>query len=299
MKYGGFVNPSTAYEKTKKYALRIEELGFDSIHCPDHLIGMNAPPQQRPEDPFFEAWTIITALAVETQKIKIGHIVLCNSFRNPALLAKMISTLDHISNGRVLAWIGAGWYKKEYRQYSYPFPKAGIRVSQLEEALTIYKKMFTEDKVTFEGRFYTLKRTLNNPKSIQKPYPQLVVGTLSGTRVVDIACREADGINIPFMFDIAKLPERLSFIKENLKKYNRDPSEFEISLLYPVVLVNSQETMDKIPEGRRSGAFIGFPEDIKERFAELEGLGVKKIITMRITSPDFDHPLDVIKQKIM
>jgi len=299
MKYGGFINPSTSYEKTRKFALRVEELGFDSLHCPDHLIGMNSPPQQRPEDPFFEAWTIITALAVETQKIKIGHIVLCNGFRNPALLAKMISTLDHVSNGRVLAWIGAGWYKKEFRQYSYPFPKAGVRVSQLEEALTIYKKMFTEDKVNFEGRFYTLKRTLNNPKSIQKPYPQLVVGTLSGTRVVDIACREADGINIPFMFDIAKLPERLSFIKENLKKYNRDPSEFEISLLYPVVLVNSQETMDKIPEGRRSGAFIGFPEDIKERFAELEDLGVKKIITMRITSPDFDHPLDVFKQKIM
>jgi len=169
--------------------------------------------------------------------------------------------------------------------------------SQLEEAITIYKKMFTEDKVSFEGRFYTLKRTLNNPKSIQKPYPQLVIGTMSGLRVVDIACREADGINIPFMFDIAKLPERLSLIKENLKKYNRDPSEFEISILYPVLIVNSQEAMEKIPKG--TNVFFGFPEDIKEKFAELEDLGVKKIIAMRISSPDFDHPLDVFKQKIM
>jgi alkanesulfonate monooxygenase SsuD/methylene tetrahydromethanopterin reductase-like flavin-dependent oxidoreductase (luciferase family) len=299
MKYGGFVNPSTTYEKTRQYALRIEELGFDSIHCPDHLIGMNSPPRQRPEDDFFEAWTIITALAVETQKIKIGHVVLCNGFRNPALLAKMISTLDHISNGRVLAWIGAGWYKKEFRQYSFPFPKGGVRVSQLEEAITIYKKMFTEDKASFEGRFYTLKRTLNNPKSIQKPYPQLVIGTMSGTRVVDIACREADGINLPFMVEIPDLPEKLSLINDNLKKYNRDPSEFEISVLYPVILVNTQESLDKIPERSQLNAFVGFPEDIKEKFAKLEDLGVKKVIAMRVMSPDFDHPLDVFKQKIM
>ncbi|MHA1256581.1 MAG: LLM class flavin-dependent oxidoreductase [Promethearchaeota archaeon] len=297
MKYGGFVFPSMDYEKMRKYALKVEELGFDSIHSPDHLIGMNMPPRQRPEDPLFESWTLMTALAVETQKIKIGHVVLCNGFRNPALLAKMISTLDHISNGRVLAWLGAGWYKKEFRQYSYPFPKAGIRVSQLEEAITIYKKMFTEDKVSFEGRFYTLKRTLNNPKSIQKPYPQLVIGTMSGLRVVDIACREADGINIPFMFDIAKLPERLSLIKENLKKYNRDPSEFEISILYPVLIVNSQEAMEKIQKG--TNVFFGFPEDIKEKFAELEDLGVKKIIAMRISSPDFDDPLKVFAEKVM
>jgi len=102
MKYGGFVFPSMDYEKMRKYALKVEELGFDSIHSPDHLIGMNMPPRQRPEDPLFESWTLMTALAVETQKIKIGHVVLCNGFRNPALLAKMISTLDHISNGRVL-----------------------------------------------------------------------------------------------------------------------------------------------------------------------------------------------------
>lgn len=298
MKYGTFVDPSLTYEKAKKFALKVEELGFESIHSPDHFIGMHNPPQRRMEDPWFESMTLMTALAVETQKIKIGHVVLCNSFRNPALLAKMITTLDHISNGRTLIWLGAGWYMIEYRQYGYPFPKAHIRVDQLEETLTIIKKMFTEDKSSFEGKFWTLKNTINNPKPIQKPYPQIVLGT-TGLRMTDIACREADGINIPFMFNIANLPERISLIKENLKKYNRDPSEFEISILYPVVLLKTQEGLEKSPVRGPPNAFIGFPEDIKERFAVLEDLGVKKMITVAVISPEFDDPLKVFAEKVM
>ncbi len=293
MKFGSFVIPSRSYEKLRKFALKVEELGFDSIHCPDHLIG-----QQQKEDPWLEAMTLITALAVETRKIKLSFAVLCNSFRNPAYLAKVISTLDHISNGRVLMWLGAGWNKQEYRQYGYPFPKAHVRVDQLEEALTIYKKMFTEDKFTFEGKYWTLKRTLNNPKPIQKPYPQIVLGT-TGLRMTDIACREADGINIMFAYQMKDLPERISLIKENLKKYNRDLSEFEISLLYPVTLVKTQEELEKFSERERTNAFIGFPEDIKERFAVLEDLGVKKIVAMAVVSPDFDDPLKVFAEKVM
>ena len=95
------------------------------------------------------------------------------------------------------------------------------------------------------------------------------------------------------------VPERLSLIKENLKKYNRDPSEFEISLLKHVVLVKTQEGMEKIPKGVQANAFIGFPEDIKERFAELEDLGLNKLLTMRIMSPDFDDPLKVFSEKVM
>ncbi len=293
MKFGSFVIPSRSYEKLRKYVLKVEELGFDSVHSPDHLIG-----QQQKEEPWLEAWTLMTALAVETRKIKLGFGVLCNSFRNPALLAKMLSTLDHISNGRVMMWIGAGWNKQEYRQYGYPFPKPKERVDQLEEALTIIKKMFTEDKFSFEGKFWTLKRTLNNPKPIQKPYPQIVLGT-TGLRMTDIACREADGINIMFAYQMKDLPERISLIKENLKKYNRDLSEFEISLLYPVTLVKTQEELEKFSERERTNAFIGFPEDIKERFAVLEDLGVKKMVAMAVVSPDFDDPLKVFADKVM
>ncbi|MHA1257029.1 MAG: LLM class flavin-dependent oxidoreductase [Promethearchaeota archaeon] len=293
MKFGSLLLLSRKYERIKSYVLRLEELGYDSVHAPDHFIG-----QQYVEEPWLEAISIISALAEATSTIKLSFGVLCNSFRNPAYLAKIISTLDHISNGRMLMWVGAGWNKREYRQYGYPFPKGHVRVSQLEEALTIFKKMFTEDKATFEGKFYTLKKTLNNPKPIQKPYPQLVLGT-TGLRMTDIACREADGINIPFMFNLADVPDRISLIKENLKKYNRDPSEFEISILYPVVIVKTQEELEKFSERQRENAFIGFPEDIKERFATLEHLGLNKLLTVAVTSPDFDDPLKVFAEKVM
>ncbi len=293
MKFGSFVIPSRSYEKLREFALRVEELGFDSIHSPDHLIG-----QQQKESPWLEAMTLMTALAIETSTIKLGFAVICNSFRNPAYLAKVISTLDHISNGRVLMWLGAGWNKAEYRQYGYPFPKAHVRVDQLEEALTIIKKMFTEDKFTFEGKFWTLKRTLNNPKPIQKPYPQIVIGT-AGLRMTDIACREADGINIMPSFKATEIPERISLIKENLKKYNRDPSEFEISLLYPITLVKTQEELEKFSEGERTNTLTGYPEEIKERLAVLEDLGLNKMVVMGLSSPDFDHPLNVFAEKVM
>ena len=293
MKFGRFVMPSRSYEKLRENALLSEELGFDSIHVPDHLIG-----QQKQEDPWFEAITLMTAFAVETHKIKLSFAVLCNSFRNPALLAKMITTLDHISNGRTLMWLGAGWNKREYRQYGYPFPKAHERVSQFEEALTIIKKMFTEDKVTFEGKFWTLKRTLNNPKPIQKPYPQIVVGA-AGLKMTDIACREADGINLMPTFKEKERQERISLIKDNLKKYNRDPSEFEISIFNPVILVNTQEELEKVSKQQFMNAFIGFPEDIKEKFATLEDLGVKKIVTAAIMGPDFDDRVKLFAEKVM
>lgn len=292
MKYGFFLVPSIRYPSIRKMALRVEDIGFDSIHVPDHLIG-----QVQKDSPWLEAFTLMTALAVETRKVKLGFIVLCNSFRNPALLAKMVSTLDNISNGRTLFWLGAGWNKAEYRQYGYPFPKPKERVDQLEESLTIYKKLFTEDSTTFNGRFWTLKRTKNYPKPIQKPYPQIVLGT-SGMRMTDIACREADGINLSNELKFEDIPDRISIINEKLKKYNRDPSKFEISIFCPITIVKDQEELEKYAPESIKSQFIGFPEDIKEKIAELESLGVNKVVALLQRSGIKDS-LDVFYTKVM
>ena len=292
MKFGYYGNRgSLSYSKIKANTVKAEKLGFDSVHIHDHFMMQNGS--------FLEAGMLTAALAIETQKIKVGHLVLCNSFRNPALLAKMISTLDNISNGRALMWLGAGWYKREYLGYGYPFPSPKVRVDQLEESLTIFKKAFTEDVFSFEGQFWKLKRMKNIPKPIQKPYPQIVLGS-NGKRMTDIACREADGINIPFYFPMKDIPDRISLIKENLKKYNRDPSEFEISIFYPVILVNTQEELEKASNlQQRLNAFIGFPEDLKEKFATLEDLGVKKIVTMAVMGPDFKDRTKIFAEKVM
>ena len=127
--------------------------------------------------------------------------------------------------------LDAGWFEEEYKAYGYPFPKPKRRVDELEESLTIYKKIFTEDVTDFDGKFWTLKRHRNFPKPIQKPYPQIVVGT-AGRRMIDIACREADGVNLDVWYapNIEDIPPRIAYINERLEKHNRDPSKFEISI---------------------------------------------------------------------
>jgi len=269
MKFGYYANRgSLTYSKIKESTLKAEKLGFDSVHIHDHFMMQDGA--------FLEAGMLAAALAVQTQKIKVGHLVLCNSFRNPALLAKMISTLDNISNGRALMWLGAGWYKREYLGYGYPFPSPKVRVDQLEESLTIFKKAFTEDVFSFEGQFWKLKRMKNIPRPIQKPYPQIVLGS-NGKRMTDIACREADGINMPSL-KVTQIPKRVAYILDKLKKYNRNPDDFEISVWNDITLVKNQEEIELRRPDQLEKEFIGFPEDIKERIAEIEDAGVKKMV---------------------
>ena len=305
MKFGYCVrNPSfRIYSEIRDLTLRIEKLDFDSIHVTDHLLGFDET--QEKKETFLEVMTLLGALAVETNNIKLGQIVLCNSFRNPAYLAKMILTLDHISNGRVLMWLGVGWYEEEYKAYGYPFPSPKRRVDEFEESLTIYKKIFTEDETNFDGKFWKLERHRNFPKSIQKHYPQLVIGT-NGKRMIDIACREADGINLASLelWQQKTRIENISLINEKLKKYDRDPSEFEISLFTGVTIVNSQETVERIRRERKilksnmKYLFLGTPEGIKEKIKEVENLGINKMVIV-IESPDFEDPIDIFSREIM
>ena len=292
MKYGYFVRSVLSYPEIRDLTLKVERLGFDSAHINDHF-SIN----------FLEAMMLTSALAVDTSKIKLGHIVLCNSFRNPAYLAKMVCTLDNISNGRALFWLGAGWHEAEYKGYGYPFPSAKQRVDELEESLIIYKKLFTERKSDFEGKFWKLEKNRNLPKSIQKPYPQLVLGT-SGKRMMDIACREADGIN----FNDVKpdiLPEYINQVKSNLKKYNRDISEFEISYCSTITLLDNQQEMEKlmVKDNVFGNQYIGFPDDVKEEMDNLEELGIDKMMLWDINKPVgaklIKDPIETFVNKVM
>ncbi len=306
MKYGYYVRGPLNYPAIRDLTLRVEKLGFDSIHVNDHLIGFDEA--QDKKEPYLEAVTLLAALAAETHTVKLGHIVLCNSFRNPAYMAKMISTLDNISNGRALMWLGAGWYLEEYNAYGYPFPSPKGRVDELEESLTIYKKLFTEDVTDFEGKFWKLERNRNYPKPIQKPYPQIVLGT-KGKRMIDIACREADGINIPFLvppfpFKLEQVFTQISDIKEKLKKYNRDPSRFEISIFCTFFLVQDQEDLEqtrkkyKIPKNYLPNMFIGTPEELKEKITQLENVGMDKMV-FSLRESGVEDPLAVFNKEFM
>jgi len=298
MKYGYYVRTVFSYPEIRDLTLKVEKLGFESAHVNDHLF--HGPLNK---DPYLEAMMLMSALAVETSKIKLGHLVLCNSFRNPAYLAKMVCTLDNISNGRALFWLGAGWFEDEYKGYGYPFPTPKQRVDELEESLLIYKKLFTERITNFEGKFWKLEKNRNIPKPIQKPYPQLVLGT-SGKRMIDIACREADGINL-IRIKADDLPETVKIIKKNLKKYNRDISEFEISCCIIITFIDNQQEIDNLkveylPYGNH---YRGFPEDVKEEMDNLEELGFEKMLLWGVSksqqSESIKDPLETFANKIM
>ena len=314
MKFGYYARTVLDYPKIRDLTLRVEELGFDSVHINDHLIGFD--PTQDKKDPYLESIMLLAALAVETEKIKLGNIVICNSFRNPAYLAKMISTLDNISNGRALMWLGAGWYEEEYKAYGYAFPSPKRRVDELEESLTMYKKIFTEEVTDFEGEFWSLERHRNYPKPVQKPYPQIVLGT-SGKRMTDIACREANGINLPYpsqnAFLKTQLSSKISEINEILKKYNRESENFEISLFSTITIAKNQEDLDKRIEEIIKNTprpmkptkdyllehqFIGFPEDIKKKLNDLENMGINKIV-LSVGKSDLKDPLLVFNKELM
>ncbi|MFX1407439.1 MAG: LLM class flavin-dependent oxidoreductase [Promethearchaeota archaeon] len=306
MRFGYVVrDPSNhKYSEIRDLTVKVERLGFESVHVTDHFFSLGDT--QKKKEPFLESNTILAALATETHRIKLGHIVMCNSFRNPAYLAKVILTLDHISNGRALLWLGAGWFKDEYKAFGYPFPSPKRRVDELEESLIIYKRIFTEDETNFEGKFWKLEKHLNFPKSIQKPYPQIVVGTNNGKRMIDIACREADGVNLAYVIpsDQKRFRESISLIDEKVKRYNRDPTEFEISIYTNITIVDSQETLESIRKEKgifKSNLkyqFMGDVKTIQEKINKVENLGVKKMI-IKVDSPVIDDPINFFSREIM
>jgi len=306
MRFGYVVrDPSNQkYSEIRDLTVKVERLGFESVHVTDHFFRFGD--MQRRRTPLLESNSILAALATETHKIKLGHIVMCNSFRNPAYSAKVILTLDHISNGRVLLWLGAGWFKDEFEAYGYPFQSPKRRVDELEESLIIYKKVFTEDETNFEGNFWKLEKHLNFPKSVQKPYPQIVVGTNNGKRMIDIACREADGVNLAYVTprDQKRFRESISIINEKLKKYNRDPTEFEISIYTFITIIDNQETLERIRKEKRifksnlKYQFLGNVNTIQEKIHEVENLGVKKMVII-VESPIMEDPISFFSKEIM
>ena len=221
------------YPVIKKIVSECERLGFDSIWFHDHLFFSS-------RRPYLECWTLLSALSTETRKLRLGTLVLCNSYRHPSLLAKMVATLDVISEGRLEFGIGAGWHKKEYLAYGFPFPRASVRIQQLDEALQIIKKMWTEEKTNFEGRYFSVKDAICKPKPVQKPHPPIWVGG-TGKLLLEVVAKHANGSNFRG-YDLSpeKYAERLKVLRGLCAKLGGDFGDIQKSLLTTVAIGKSK-----------------------------------------------------------
>ena len=185
------IDPSTHWATMRDVAGRIETAGYESLWVYDHFHTVPVPTQE----PMYEAWSLMAALAVSTSTVRLGQMCTCNSYRPPAYLAKVASSLDVLSGGRVEMGIGAGWYEHEYLGYGYEFPKPSVRIGQLAEGLEIMRRMWTEDEVHHEGRHWTLRGAICSPKPVQRPHIPFWVAGGGEQLTLQVAARYASYTN--------------------------------------------------------------------------------------------------------
>jgi F420-dependent oxidoreductase-like protein len=225
--YDGW-EPLDAWRRTTEVARQAEELGFESIWLFDHFHTV-----PRPTDEItFESFTSLSALAALTNRVRIGHIVICTAFRNPALTAKMISTMDTISGGRMELGIGAGWKQDEWRAYGYGFPETRERLARLGDDLEVIVRMLAGDKhthATYEGKYSSVRDAINVPKPIQKPRVPIMVGGNGPNVTWRLAARHADELNLDGMRP-EDVREALPVIRSRCDEIDRDPASLAISV---------------------------------------------------------------------
>jgi F420-dependent oxidoreductase-like protein len=241
-------DPVKQYEFSKSISIVADNIGFDSIYAYDHLIPFYKNDLYKN---IFECLTLLSSVTTITKRIKIGQIVTCNSYRNPSLLAKMISTLDVISHGRSELGIGAGWYGQEYEAYGYDFPSHVTRIDQLDEALTIVKAMWSNERSpTFEGKYYRIKDAICNPKPIQKPHPIIMIGGSGEKYLLKVAAKHADRYNL-FFGSPGDMRRKISVLKEYCKSLESSRGighhkDIQYSVVLPCIIRDSEEEVNQI-----------------------------------------------------
>lgn len=224
LRFGICTDQNLGWEKTVERWQRFEALGFDSAWDCDHWVQPS-----RPAGPYFEAWTLLAALAARTERIRVGVLVSSNTFRHPAWLAKEAATVDHISNGRLELGFGAGWYVPEHEMLGIPFPEPKELVDRFEEAVEVMDLLLRNEVSSFEGRHYRLRDAAFRPGPVQKPRPPLTLGA-HGPRMLGIVARKADSWNSFGTPD--QIRERNAILDEHCGRIGRDTSAILRSLYY-------------------------------------------------------------------
>ena len=238
------VPPEARFDRVVELALAVESAGFTALTVMDHFyqLGGVGPP----DEPMLEAYTTLGALAARTTTIRLATMVTGVTYRNPALLAKMVTTLDVISRGRMILGIGAAWHEPEHLGYGFDFPPIGERMDRLDEALTICRAMFTEERPSFTGRHYRIEQALNSPRPIQPGGPRVMVGGGGERRTLRLAARHADISH--WWVTLDELKHKSEVLDRHCEAEGRDPSTILRTIGSPVVLAEDEARARQVEE---------------------------------------------------
>jgi F420-dependent oxidoreductase-like protein len=274
----------------QRVAGEIERLGFESVWVYDHFHPVPEPTQE----PVYEAWTLMTALATVTTTARLGQMCTCNSYRHPAYLAKVAACIDAISGGRVEMGIGAGWYEHEYLGYGFPFPKPSVRIGQLREGVEIMRRLWTEDVVDYEGKHYTLEDARCRPKPVQEPHIPLWIAGGGEQLTLNVAARHADYTNFGWTLD--QFEHKSEVLAGHCADVGRDFAEITRTTNFNVAIgeteadvedywawyreqftpVVGEERVEEMIRGNylEGGGVAGTPEQLIERIKQWESAGL-------------------------
>jgi F420-dependent oxidoreductase-like protein len=241
-----------------------EQLGFEAAWVFDHF----KPLYGDPKGPCLEGWTLLAALAAQTDRIRLGTLVTGVTYRHPSVLAAEAVTVDHASAGRLELGMGAAWFDREHHQLGIPFPSNGERAKRLEEAVQVVTLLMTEDNVTFEGRYYRLHDATYRPRPVQKPRPPLWIGARGEKVMLPIVARHADAWHA--FGSLESLRRKSSIIDEHATKAGRDPAEITrasgLSISEPWDEVRS--TAQSLAEAGFAYLTVSWPSEGRARLEE-------------------------------
>jgi alkanesulfonate monooxygenase SsuD/methylene tetrahydromethanopterin reductase-like flavin-dependent oxidoreductase (luciferase family) len=291
------------YEQILHRAQRCDELGIDSLWLYDHLYGPGAP-----DYPSMEAWTLATALLSCTERIHVGHMVLCNQFRHPAVLAKMATTLDQISAGRLQLGIGSGSIEDEHQRVGLDWGTFRERSARLGETLEILHQAFANEVIDFTGTHFTVRDMPIKPGPVQQPRPPIVVGGVGEKYTLPLVARYADVWNVP-TYALGELEHKVSVLRSLCEEIGRDPSSIVLSVEAVMALAPDDASLPEVRAlaekrfgipafGLVEGGLIGTPPAIVDRLHELQNLGFGQIVLFTHDRGS-DQTLELLASKVI
>ena len=266
--------------------LELEELGFDDLWVYDHYLPTGTRVQDGAVD---DAWALLAALSQVVKRPRLGTMVTSMTFRHPVVLAKMATTVDHASAGRVILGLGTGWYEPEHSAYGIPYPSLKQRMDRLGEAAQLIKMLWTEPRTNFQGKHFQITDAPFEPKPVQKPHPPILIGGGGERRTLNLVARYADNWNWIPTAPLEAYKHKLSVLREHCAAVGRDPAEIQQSLnpdffisddpkrIDQVLQVNARSAGKRVEEIRDSW-IAGNPEEVRKKLQAFIDLGVTSFV---------------------